>query len=70
MLCEKCGSPLVKRVNSYTGEEFLGCSAFPKCRYSVQNRSAYYKFDNVGVVCTDEIDSDGSPMWIDELREY
>lgn len=33
MICSKCGAPLVKR-KSKQGESFLGCSAFPKCRYT------------------------------------
>lgn len=35
-LCPKCSSPLVIRVSKkgkHKGKEFLGCSAFPKCRY-------------------------------------
>ncbi len=34
--CPKCGSPLVKRnarKGKYAGQEFLGCSGYPKCRY-------------------------------------
>ncbi len=30
--CPDCGSPLVKRKNR-RGDYFIGCSAFPKCRY-------------------------------------
>lgn len=30
--CPKCGSLMVLRHNKTTGEAFLGCSAFPKCR--------------------------------------
>ncbi len=30
--CPECGSPLIKRKNR-RGEYFIGCSAFPKCRY-------------------------------------
>lgn len=36
--CPKCGSELVARVakkGANAGKEFLGCSAFPKCRYAV-----------------------------------
>ncbi|MBB3800633.1 restriction system protein [Xanthomonas arboricola] len=30
--CPRCGSMLVQRINRRTGENFLGCSQFPKCR--------------------------------------
>ncbi len=30
--CPRCGSALVQRINRRTGEGFLGCSQFPKCR--------------------------------------
>ena len=30
--CPRCGSALVQRTNRRTGEGFLGCSQFPKCR--------------------------------------
>lgn len=32
--CQRCGSALVQRTNRRTGEGFLGCSKFPKCRGS------------------------------------
>jgi len=34
--CPKCSSKLVKRIakqGAHKGNEFLGCSSFPKCRY-------------------------------------
>ncbi|RZZ83792.1 restriction endonuclease [Pseudoxanthomonas winnipegensis] len=31
-VCQRCGSDLVQRTNRQTGENFLGCSQFPKCR--------------------------------------
>ena len=31
-ICPKCGSRLVKRKGKYG--EFIGCSNFPKCRYT------------------------------------
>jgi hypothetical protein len=37
MLCPKCSSILVKRLakkGSNAGNQFWGCSAFPKCRYT------------------------------------
>ena len=30
--CRQCGSSLVQRINRRTGEAFLGCSQFPRCR--------------------------------------
>ncbi|WP_349779567.1 restriction endonuclease [Xanthomonas sp. WHRI 7065] len=30
--CPRCGSALVQRRNRRTGENFLGCTQFPKCR--------------------------------------
>ncbi|WP_279361960.1 restriction endonuclease [Xanthomonas sacchari] len=30
--CARCGSTLVQRTNKRTGEIFLGCSQFPRCR--------------------------------------
>ena len=32
ILCPKCGASLIKKVNK-SGQEFVGCSNFPKCRY-------------------------------------
>ncbi|WP_369941925.1 restriction endonuclease [Xanthomonas medicagonis] len=32
--CRRCGSVLVQRTNRRTGEAFLGCSQFPRCRGS------------------------------------
>ena len=32
--CPWCGSFLIKRINSYTGEPFLGCSDYPHCTYT------------------------------------
>ena len=34
--CPKCGSALVKRTNKKNGQEFFGCTNFPKCRYTRQ----------------------------------
>lgn len=31
-LCRRCGSPVAMRRNRRTGDAFLGCTAFPKCR--------------------------------------
>jgi len=32
-ICPRCDSDLVARKNRKTGEDFLGCSSYPKCRY-------------------------------------
>lgn len=32
--CPRCGSTLVQRTNRRTGETFLGCNQFPRCRGS------------------------------------
>lgn len=34
MICPKCGGKLVERSGKYG--EFIGCSNYPKCRYTVQ----------------------------------
>jgi hypothetical protein len=34
--CPWCGSALVERANKKTGEIFMGCTAFPKCRYTAK----------------------------------
>ena len=34
--CPECGKPLVKRVNGDSNRSFIGCSGFPKCRYTEQ----------------------------------
>lgn len=33
-LCDKCNSPMAVRVVKATGEKFLACSAYPKCRHT------------------------------------
>ncbi len=38
MICQKCGSPMVKRVakrGTNKGNEFWGCSNFPKCKHII-----------------------------------
>lgn len=32
--CPRCRALLTIKRNSETGEEFLGCSSFPNCRYT------------------------------------
>jgi DNA topoisomerase I len=32
-LCEKCKSPMVKRLVKGTGKTFVGCSAYPYCKF-------------------------------------
>ncbi len=33
-ICPRCGAPLVVRTQRQTGEQFLGCSTFPRCRHT------------------------------------
>lgn len=33
-LCEKCGSPMIKRTNKQNNNEFLACSSYPSCFYT------------------------------------
>lgn len=32
--CPECRAELVERINSGTGEAFLGCRRWPDCRYT------------------------------------
>lgn len=34
--CKRCGSVMKERRNKKTGEEFLGCSSYPKCKNTEQ----------------------------------
>lgn len=34
-LCSKCGSPMAVRTIKASGEKFLGCSGYPKCKNTV-----------------------------------
>jgi len=34
--CPQCGSELIIRKNDQSGDFFLGCSDFPKCRYTAE----------------------------------
>lgn len=36
--CSRCGKEMVLRQNRQTGEEFYGCSGYPKCRNVVKGR--------------------------------
>ena len=31
-LCDKCNSPMATRIAKFTGDKFLACSAYPRCR--------------------------------------
>lgn len=35
LFCPFCGTALTLRKNGKTGTTFYGCSAFPKCKYSI-----------------------------------
>ena len=36
MICPKCGNKLIERNGKYG--EFIGCSNYPKCKYTIQNK--------------------------------
>ena len=36
MICPKCGNKLIERSGKYG--EFIGCSNYPKCKYTAQNK--------------------------------
>ena len=33
-VCPKCGKLLVRRTNKKDGSKFIGCSNYPKCKYT------------------------------------
>lgn len=35
LLCEKCKSPMIKRLVKDTGKMFLGCSSYPHCKFTL-----------------------------------
>jgi DNA topoisomerase-1 len=40
MLCDQCGSPMSMRTAKANGSKFMACSAFPKCRRTINVSSA------------------------------
>ena len=34
LTCKRCGSAMILRQNKKNGEEFYGCSNYPKCRHT------------------------------------
>jgi restriction system protein len=36
-ICPKCGGQMILRRSKKTGEEFLGCASFPRCRHTIWN---------------------------------
>lgn len=43
--CPKCGSKLVLRKNSKTGNEFYGCKSFPSCKFTCKPEDYYWQQD-------------------------
>lgn len=35
LTCSRCSSPMVLRKSKKTGEEFYGCSTYPRCKHTV-----------------------------------
>ena len=48
-VCPRCGSDLVERTVKDTGSIFLGCSSYPKCKYSKDIQVAYEKNGPVSI---------------------
>lgn len=38
--CPKCGAPLAERRNKRTGSVFLGCTAYPACKFAIDPERA------------------------------
>ncbi len=45
--CPKCGEPLVIRTNRQTGQEFLGCSQYPRCTHT-EELPEYFQLKRAG----------------------
>ena len=48
-VCPKCGSDLVERTVKETGSKFLGCSSYPKCKFSKQIQNNYEKKNPINI---------------------
>ena len=60
MKCKLCDAILVQRTNSKSGVRFLGCSTFPKCRFTLPMPSS---------ISIDDDDDDVAPPSLDELAQ-
>lgn len=47
--CPKCGSDLVERMVKETGSTFLGCSSYPKCKFSKDIQTPYEKGNSFNI---------------------
>ena len=48
-VCPRCGSDLVERTVKDTGTIFLGCSSYPKCKFSKDIQVPYEKSGPVSI---------------------
>ena len=48
-VCPRCGSDLVERIVKDTGSIFLGCSSYPKCKFSKDIQVSYEKSGPVSI---------------------
>ena len=48
-VCPRCGSDLVERTVKDTGSIFLGCSSYPKCKFSKDIQVSYEKSGPVSI---------------------
>jgi ssDNA-binding Zn-finger/Zn-ribbon topoisomerase 1 len=67
--CPLCGHPLVKRVNGTTQEKFVGCSNYPKCKYTQAKNIVDYACESLGVDWKPNINRDVICIFDDILEE-
>jgi hypothetical protein len=48
-VCPRCGSDLVERTVKETGSIFLGCSSYPKCKFSKDIQVSYEKRNPINI---------------------
>ena len=48
-VCPRCGSDLVERTVKETGSMFLGCSSYPKCKFSKDIQVSYEERKPIGI---------------------
>lgn len=69
-----CGGREVERTNKSTGQKFIGCSAFPKCKWSrsveheVKRNPCYIESDGTGLCIQCRGEEGSICMWCGGIR--